>query len=329
MARIFIVSDVHYAGPREQRHGPHYEFAKVKPSLAKMAATLYRDLIWMRNPLGNNALLDEFCSHAGRADLVVANGDYTCDVSGFGVSDDEGRESVLLCLGKLSGHFGARLQVIMGDHELGKISLLGDHGGLRFNSWLRATMDCSLQPFWRVELGRYVLIGVTSTLLGLPLFRADAMEVEWPAWERLRADHLVEVRAAFESLQARQRVLLFCHDPSALAYLWQEDVVRAKARQIEHTVVGHLHTNLLLWKARLLAGMPPVGFLGVSVKRMTTGLNGARCWKHFNVLLCPSLAGIQLMRGGGFLVLDLDETGTRALRVERHAMRRKTARASA
>lgn len=323
MRRIAIVSDIHYAGPREQVHGRGYEFVHAKPSLAKIAATLYRDLIWMRNPLANNHLLDRFCERAGNPDLVIANGDYTCDVAGVGVCHDEALESVQLCLGQLRARFGDRLHTTIGDHELGKITLLGTHGGLRLQSWQRATGECGLRPFWRIEVGRFVLLGITSTLLALPVLRADARDDEWSEWEKLRAAHLGEIRAAFATLQPHQRLLLFCHDPSALPYLWREEFVRAKASQIANTIVGHLHTRILLWKTRVLGGLPPVRFLGVSLRRMTTGLSEARHWRPFNVVLCPALAGIQMMRGGGFLTMDLDEDGAQRPRIKFHRIPRK------
>jgi hypothetical protein len=322
MRRIAIVSDIHYAGPREQAHGPDFELAHAAPSLARSLVRFYRHHFWMRNALAHNAELDRFLEHAGDAELVVANGDYTCDVAGLGVSDDEALESVRLCLGRLRQACGERLHAILGDHELGKLSLLGDHGGLRLASWRRATEDCGLRPFWRVEMGNHVLLGVTSTLVALPVFRRDALAAEWPGWEELREAHLAEIRAAFAGLSARQRVVLFCHDPTALPFLWREPAVRARGKQIARTIIGHLHTRLLLWKSRLLAGMPPVQRLGVSVQRMTTALNEARHWRPFKVRLCPSLAGIELFKRGGYLTLDLDESGTGPVRVKVHPLRR-------
>lgn len=325
MRRIVIVSDIHYAGPREHAHGRDFEFAGAPPSFAKSLATLYRNHIWMRNPVGNNHLLDRFLAQTGHADLVIANGDYTCDVAGLGVAHDEALESVQLCLGKLRARFGDRLHVIIGDHELGKVSLLGDHGGLRLQAWQRATGDCGLRPFWRVEVGNFVLLGVTSTLIGLPMFHADALPAEWPEWEKLRAAHLAEIRAAFSALQPQQRVVLFCHDPSALPHLWREEAVRAKTSQIAHAIVGHLHTRILLWKARVLAGLPPLRGGGISLQRMTSALSEAKHWRPFNVRLCPSLAGIQLLRGGGFLTMDLDETAAQPPRITFHKIPRKIA----
>jgi hypothetical protein len=325
MIRIAIVSDIHYAGPREQAHGPGFEFHKAPPSLGRTAATFWRRHIWMRNPLAHNGLLDRFLDQTGAADLVIANGDYTCDTAGLGVSTDEACESVLLCLGKLRGRFGERLHASIGDHELGKLSLLGDHGGLRLESLRRAVDECGLRPFWRVEAGRNVLVGITSTLVGLEVFKPDALESEWADWEARRLQHLAEIRAVFAGLQQGQRVILFCHDPTALPFLWEETAVRERAGQIDCTIIGHLHTRLLLWKAQLLSGMPPVHGLGVSIKRMTTALNRARTWRPFKVRLCPSLAGLELIKRGGFLTMELDENGQQPPRVTLHPMRREQA----
>lgn len=319
MTRLAVVSDIHYAGPQESAHGPDFEFDQAPPSWRRELVRLYRNHIWMRNPVGHNAMLDTFMDRVADADLVVANGDYTCDVAGVGVSDDAACESVRLCLGKLRDRFGDRFAAISGDHELGKVSLLGDHGGLRLRSWERATGECGLQSCWRRECGRHVLLGVTSTLLALPVFHPDALAEEWPAWEKLRAAHVAEVHQAFATLEADQRVVLFCHDPTALAYLWAEPVVQERCHQIALTVLGHLHTRLVFWKSRLLAGIPVIRSLGVSAQRMTTALNQARCWKHFRPVLCPALAGIELHRRGGYLTLELAED---CVRVQRHLLRR-------
>jgi hypothetical protein len=324
MRRIAIVSDIHYAGPGEFAHGPNFEFDGAPPSFGKSLATLYRNHIWMRNPVGNNHLLERFLERAGTPDLVIANGDYTCDVAGLGVAHDEALESVQICLGKLRARFGDRLHAIMGDHELGKVTLLGHRGGLRLQAWRRATGDCGLRPFWRVEVGNFVLLGVTSTLIGLPMFHSDALAEEWPEWERLRAAHLAEIRAAFAALRPEQRVVLFCHDPSALPQLWREEAVRAKTSQIAHTIVGHLHTRILLWKTRALAGLPPLRGCGVSLQRMTSALSEAKHWRPFNVCLCPSLAGIQMLRGGGFLTMEVDETAEKPPRITFHRISRNS-----
>jgi hypothetical protein len=156
-----------------------------------------------------------------------------------------------------------------------------------------------------------LLLAVASPLITLPASRADTSPDEWPEWERLRAEHFNEIRAAFEAIQPHQRVLLFCHDPTALPFLWREEIVRRRLPQIEQTIIGHLHTNLILWKSRLLSGIPPVRFLGQSVHKFTSALNQAHAWRPFNLRLCPALAGIELLNDGGYFTVKLDPTAQR------------------
>ena len=117
-------------------------------------------------------------------------------------------------------------------------------------------------------------------------------------------------------------MLLFCHDPTALPFLWREEAVRQRLPQIEQTVIGHLHSGLVWWKSRLLAGLPAIRFLGHAVKRMSTALSEARYWKPFHVRLCPSLAGIELLKDGGFLTAELNAATPDPARFQRHRLRR-------
>jgi hypothetical protein len=239
-----------------------------------------------------------------------------------GVSDDAACQSARECLGKLRQRFGARLRANYGDHELGKISLFGDRGGMRLASWHRAQRELGLQACWKLEIGSYLLLGVVSSLVALPVFEADTLPEEWPEWKRLRAELLAEIRQTFAALRPDQRVLLFCHDPTALPFLWREAEVQSRLEQVELTVIGHLHSNLVLWKSRLLAGMPPIGFLGHTVKRMSTALSDARCWRPFHVRLCPSLAGIELLKQGGYCTIELDPEARRPITFQFHRLTR-------
>jgi len=137
-----------------------------------------------------------------------------------------------------------------------------------------------------------------------------------------REEHLEAIRAGFRAVSDSKRLILFCHDPTALPYLWAESAVRSRANQIQHTFVGHLHSPLILWKSRWLAGMPTISFLGPSVRRVSSALNRARHWKPFKVRLCPSLAGIELLKDGGFFTADLHEDLTRAWTMVRHHIQR-------
>jgi hypothetical protein len=317
-----ILSDIHYAAAAEQARGHDFELRTISNPLHRALARFYRHHIWLREPLRKNHLLDQFLERGAGLDYVIANGDYTCDSAYLGLSDDAACQSVLECLGKLRQRFGVKLRANFGDHELGKLSLFGGNGGMRLASWRRARQEVGLEPFWRLEIGSYVLLGFVSSLVALPVFQPDTLSAEWPEWERLRAEHLAEIRRAFDALQPSQRVLLFCHDPTALPFLWREQSVRAKLPQIEQTTIGHLHSNLILWKSRLLAGMPPIRFLGRTVARLSTALSQARYWRPFRVRLCPALAGIELLKDGGYCTLELDPEGRHPARFRFHPIRR-------
>ena len=317
-----ILSDVHYASAPEQARGDDYEYRDLRNPLLRTFLMLSRRFIWQRSPLRQNHLLEGFLRQAGPLDFVVANGDYSCDSSFVGVSDDAACQSARECLALLRERFGPNLRANLGDHELGKLSFFGMRGGMRLASWRRATLELELPPFWQKTLGNYVLMGIVSSLVALPVFEADMLPEERPEWERLRAEHIAEIKLAFAALQPGQRVLLFCHDPSALPFLLREQPVQSRLAQIEHTIVGHLHSQLVLRQSRLLAGMPPLPFLGHTVGRYTAALRQARLWRPFRVRLCPSLAGLELLKDGGFYTVQLDRRGVRPAAFHFHRLGR-------
>jgi len=187
-----------------------------------------------------------------------------------------------------------------------------ERGGLRLASFERAKSGLKLEPFWRVELGRVVLLGITSTLAALPIYEAEALPEERVEWRRLHDEHLARISQEFASLRSDQRILLFCHDPSALPFLWQQEKVRAKLAQVERTIIGHLHTKLVFGLSRHLSGMPEIHFLGHTPRRLSRALRQAWHWAPFKPLLCPSPAGSQLLKDGGYYTVELDETGSTA-----------------
>ena len=319
---IAILSDIHYAGPAERARGNDYELRAIANPLLRSAVRLYRHLVWMRHPVEQGPQLDRFLAEVGPVDYVVGNGDYSCDTGFVGVSDPAARESTQECLGKLRAKFGERARFVIGDHELGKLTFFGAAGGLRLASWRCATETLGLQPFWQLAVGRYRLMGVTSPLIALPANQPDALAEEWPEWLRLREAHLAEIRAAFDALAPDQRVILFCHDPTALPFLWREESVRRRLPQIEQTVIGHLHTRLILWKSRMLSGIPPVRFLGHSISRFTSALHEAHRWWPFNVRLCPALSGIELLNDGGYFTMEIDPAAKQPARFLFHPLPR-------
>lgn len=318
--RLAILSDIHYAGAAEQARGDDYEYRDLKNPLLRVFVKYYRRFIWLHYPLRQNHRLDGFLKRADAPDFVIANGDYSCNSSFVGVSDDAALRSAQECLGKLRSRFAPNFAAGYGDHELGKLSFFGGRGGMRLESWRRSREELGLSPFWRVELGDYVLLGVASSLVALPVFAPDTLPAERAEWERLRAEHFAEIHRGFSELKPNQRVLLFCHDPTALPFLGRDEIVRAKIPQIERTIIGHLHSNLVFRKSRILSGMPRIRFLGHTARRLSTALAEGRNWRPFNVLLCPALAGIQLLNDGGFLTAELDADPTVPARFQLHRL---------
>jgi len=70
----------------------------------------------------------------------------------------------------------------------------------------------------------------------------------------------------------------------------------------------------------LLAGMPPIRFLGHTVQRLSTALSEARQWRPFHVRLCPALAGIELLKDGGYWTAELDPEARQPARFRFHRL---------
>jgi hypothetical protein len=302
--KVVVVSDIHYASAAEKERGST-ELNIISNPLLRLLIKAYRHYIWRRDPFAHNHLLDRFLDQTGGADFIVANGDYSCDTAFVGVSDQAACASVSECLGKLRNRAGPRFRATVGDHELGKMSLAGGRGGMRLASWHTLQNELGVDPFWSLEFGAYTLIGVTSSLLAYPVYEPETLPGERAEWKRLREQHLDLIRGSFSNLRNDQRAVLFCHDPTALPFLWQDDCIRKRLAQLEFTIIGHLHSDLFVWKSRLLSGMPPITFLGNAVRRMSTALSQGRLWRHFRLRLCPSLAGIELLKDGGYGCLEL------------------------
>jgi hypothetical protein len=317
---LAILSDIHYAGPGECARRDE-AFRGIGNPLTRLAVKAYRHFIWLRDPFAHNHLLDQFVNRNPTPDYVIANGDFSCDSAYIGVSDPSAFQSAELCLEKLRRAYAPRLLTTYGDHELGKKKLGCNEGGLRLQSWHRARNELGLEPFWQLTLGDYVLLGMVSTLAALPVYEAEILPEELAAWRALRAEHLMKVEAAFSAIHPGQRILLFCHDPTALPFLARLPAVQARWGQFERTIIGHLHSDLILKQTRWLAGMPHFPY-GHTFRRMSMALREARHWKPFHVLLCPSLSGIELLKDGAYYTVELNLGRPEPLQFVRHAIPR-------
>ncbi|MBL9139174.1 MAG: metallophosphoesterase [Verrucomicrobiales bacterium] len=306
--RLVVFSDPHYAGAAERSRKGWERRAIPSPTL-RWFASLYRRFFWLADPTAHNHQVDAFLRAAGRPDWVIANGDYSCDSGFIGLADDAAFSSARECLEKLRSGFGDRFLATLGDHELGKMSLFGGVGGLRIASWERSTAGLGISPLWTQTLEDHVLIGVTSSLIALPAFHPEILSEERGAWERLRSDYMARLGDVFSGLDSRRRILLFCHDPTALPFLAAEPKVAERLGQLECTIIGHLHSPWILRMSRCLSGMPELGILGNTARRLSGALRKARGWRAFRLVLCPSPPGIQIAKDGGFLEMELLANG--------------------
>ncbi len=318
---VLILSDPHYAGASEKLR-VNYEYVGITSALVRLSVRIWRRIIWLDDPFAHNYHLDQLLAERVEPDLAVANGDYSCDSAFIGLADGPSRESALECVGKLRVRFGGRLRLVMGDHELGKSSLAGNIGGLRLESWRASTQELKIAPAWEERVADRVLIGVTSSLWALEIYQHDLLPEETAEWQRLRIEQVEQTRAIFERVRPNEKIILFCHDPTALPFLAREKFVQDKLPQIERTIIGHLHTPLIYMQARMLSGFPPIHFLGKGIRRISRGLNRARAWRPFKVLLCPSLAGCQMLKDGGYYLMKLEGNGP--AKFERHSLPWKT-----
>lgn len=317
MGSLLVLSDIHRAGTIEQgRRG--FDCRVVPGPVARRLQRLYRRYVWLDDPMAHNHLLDAILRREPAPDRVVANGDYTLDTEFVGVSDAGAFESAAEALAKLRSAYGNRLRCTIGDHDLGKKSFIGGAGGIRRRSLERCEHELGLPRLWHEDLPGWRWIGVTSSLVAWPVFLPETLREEQAWWERAHLEHLQEIGALFEdATRENRRILLFCHDPTALPFLSRLPEVRRAMPLLGGTVIGHLHTRLVLRLGRVLAGIPRIEWAGHSIRRYTAALNEARCWKEFRVLLCPSPTGVQLLKDGGYLKAEFPPHGE-GIRWQRH-----------
>src|ERR1700729_3361108 len=157
MHNVAILSDIHYASAAEQARGDDYECRGLTNPFTRLFIRTYRRFVWLRYPLRQNHLLDRFIDRVGAPELVIANGDYSCCTRYLGVRDEGAFQSARECLQKLRNRLSPNFRATFGDHELGEFSFFGGRGGMQLKSWHRAQHELGLQPFWRTELGNYLL----------------------------------------------------------------------------------------------------------------------------------------------------------------------------
>lgn len=319
MTRLLVVSDIHHACAAEQARRGFEERVAPGP-VSRLLLRAYRRFVWLDDPMAHNHRLPEILRREPDPDWVVGNGDFTLDSAFVGVSDDAAFMSAAECLALLRSAHGDRFLPNAGDHEIGKKSFVGGAGGVRRRSLERMESDLGIPVAWQRRVGRWWLVGVASSVAAWPMFEGETPAEERAWWRARHEACLGSLAAAFDAVPPGAPVLFFCHDPSALPWVRRVEAVARRLPDIRATVIGHLHTPLVLGIGRRLAGCPPVGWLGNSVRRYTSALREARCWRDFRVQLCPSPAGVQLLKDGGYLTVEFEEDGVGEARITRHRL---------
>jgi len=302
---ILVISDIHYASDPELARGPDHELDGISSASKRKLLGLIRRHVWIGNPFLSRTLLKQILSQPLECDLVVALGDYGLDPEYMGVADPIVYSNVSECLNLLRSHFGEKFVGLIGDHELGKRNVTGEIGCMNLKSWHISVTDLGLKPFWVLRISPWIFIGITSSLIALPNLMGDVIRTELPEWENLRKKHVDQIRQAFINAPSDHKIILFCHDPTALGFLWEDDIVRARLPNVALTIVGHLHSRAILTQSKILAGIPPLKFLGHTINRYSHALHLAKRWWDFKVNICPAPFGLKLLRDGGYLIVKL------------------------
>lgn len=321
--RLAVISDVHVLGARELERS-RVTVATLGNDLPvfrrswRRGLNRFRDRFWNWEPEPRRdcflRALEEVDHY--NPDWVIANGDYGGDTLGVGISDESTYESAEAVVAMVRERFPVRSRFVFGDHDLGKYSTLLRQGGIRLASLDRGE-QLGIRSFWHEQDKNFHLIGINSSLFGLDLFLPEALPGEIPEWHRRREQHIQLVCDAFDGLSARARVLLFCHDPSALAVLRRLPSVRRKMQQIERTILGHLHTPGLLALIKLLPKVPRLNPKYPVARINAQSLSDARTWRAFRPILCPSTFGAGHHMAGGALFAETSEAGQLVMRRHR------------
>jgi hypothetical protein len=327
--RIAVISDFHVMGPQEKACAEasyHAIGADPHPVRRRWRSGLHRvrRRFWNAHPEWREAAFLKALEQVRdyKPDWVIANGDYGGDHGGVGVSDDATFESAAGVIQAIRRRFRSSCRFVFGDHDLGKYSTLLRGGGIRLRSLELGEERLGIPSFWHEVDEDVHLIGINSSLFTLDQFLPEALVHEIPEWEKRRDRHYAEVSEAFLHLPSRARVLLFCHDPSALHALAQLPAVRNRLGQIERTVIGHLHSPGLLKLARLLPRKPGAWKPRYPVARIIAhGLEGVQSWAQFKPVVCPSTFGTGHHIRGGLLFIEQNAAGH--LVVRRRIVRRR------
>lgn len=312
-----LLCDPHHPGALERLRGSDFEFRGLASAQARRWAWLWRHYVWKRDNFAHQHLLEHWASHVRPEEWVVLGGDYSCDSAFIGLEDPASRASARECLEVVTSTPARGYLAIAGDHEYGKPILDGSRGGIRWASFEVTHRELGIPMHFHARAGIYHLVGISSSLLTFTLHEKEARPEDSIRFREAGRNQADWLEALCQSLQPEDRILLFCHDPTALAYLGRFPWATKLIYHLEQTFCGHLHSEWFGRMARSLCWLPQVRCMGPSIHRISLSLRRARHWSPFRVRIAPALSGIELAQDGGFLRIRLDPTGQAPLRIDR------------
>ena len=313
--RLAVLSDLHVLGPGEHEQASVYAqtLGHEDPHLRrKMRRGLnrVRNRFWHSHPEARAACFVQALQQVFEYDpeWVVVNGDYGGDHLGVGLSDDHTYESTNHVVSLIREVFPDRSIFNFGDHDVGKYNTVRRCGGIRLKS-LERGQELGLQSFWKLTCSNHLLVGVNSSLLTLDLFLPEALEDEKEQWRDLRRAHLDQIRETFAALPADEKVVLFCHDPAGITRLDEIPEVRNAKDRIQCTVIGHLHSPFLLRWTQWMRHLPALNTEYPITRIVSHGAQGAKTWKGYRPVVCPSTYGVGNHVSGGVLFVEENGVG--------------------
>lgn len=312
--RLAVISDIHVLGPGEYEKDRDVEAnlgAGRGPLRTAWRHFLHgaRRRFWNWRPESRRSCFFKALAdiQAYHPDWLIANGDYAGDAGGVGLSDEATYESAAGVITLIREIFPDRCHFIFGDHDIGKYSTAMQQGGIRLASLDLGEKRLGIRSFWHEELEHFQLIGINSSLITLDHFLPEALTEEIPEWENRRQAHHAQLLETFDQLDPTARVVLFCHDPSALGVLIEEPLIAAKRHQIELTVLGHLHEPRLLTLVQRMPRLPNWKPRYPVARIISEGIRNAKTWSLFNPVVCPSPFGTGNHLSGGLLFIEKDK----------------------